>query len=541
MNDSLKIEGIVGIDIVSKDGKVKRHIEHNAISPACKRSFLEYASMLQDVGTQNFNKLWSWGNVRRASTGSDFLKNDYWGSSCCLHLLNLPASVYNNLSSSDLTYVPFGAKLNDYSYVVARGRNEGVIQSGVKEGQLDFPTGTFIDLNATACSANRWKFPAGNIASEGSTETINAIAIASENCMNPAWGIQSFKYIEPINLAVTGTSFTGNYHQFIPPGINGTGGTITADDELIVFCTKQNSSAWRYKLSTGVWSDASGDTLITSTHFNNSSYRFVDYYVDSTAGYVYLLFLYSSSITVDVVSLSTGAEVGTFNLSGQSSSAMGSFFKSDGNLYVHSATDSTAWRVYKLTGSGSYYTGGTQVTPSSIITDTSLGQTFDTSHGWHIRQFGDAYLYIGMGTSNLSTDVGVNRVTQSTSNKYGAVIFTDLSDIVGSTVGFIPTAQSSGNYSFFTFCNDLISGTINWTASQTNAGTSANGYLGSLEKGKYIFNSANSGTQWVNRGLSLSLYSRGCVSNIASIVQLSEPLSISSSDEVYVTYGYKVV
>lgn len=545
--DTLALRGFIEIEKINIKNHT-REVYRNTITNAGKQFLLDKsASLMLGMAADVFGMTACSNTLTKLSVGSGTAvagRNARSDRDITNVLLNLDENVLTGLGASTTFINVFDDELESASKLIGYANNNVVPTGDTKEGNIDFSKGEYLVDPYTICK--RWKYAEGI-----ATGTINCVAMMPASCVkqNNGDGIKFSKCIDQINTQYT--NYLSMSTGFLIPGIPG----YTANNEILLNFNKDNNARWKYNIGTGeITSVPITDNFFIPTAADGWSDIVDMQYIDN---YLYVLSLQVGSnnpvIHVDVYDPANAMnKVANFNCNTKSSSEYeikASIFKVGSTLYVSAISDrvttkATVSKLWSLNKSGG---DGYASSASAAQTDfSSIGLTIPS--GLDIR-------FTGLGSYNgnyilynlvqMYDNVSAGKSNMSSSDlgyKMTGIVFTDLSDPIGSAVDMIDGI----NPNEIMFSAGSTAGTLRVGFDKFNSAGTNFGYCYDLVDDKHIImnNTSNTNTSTVTvdttkAGVYLSLDKWW--TNVISFVKLNTPIVKAANDIIYVSYGYKIV
>lgn len=545
--DTLALRGFIEIEKINTKNHT-REVYRNTITNAGKQFLLDKsASLMLGMAADVFGMTACSNTLTKLSVDSGTAvagRNARSDRDITNVLLNLDENVLTGLGASTTYINVFDDELESASKVIGYANNNVVPTGDTKEGNIDFSKGEYLVDPYTICK--RWKYAEGI-----ATGTINCVAMMPASCIkqNNGDGVKFSKCIDQINTQYT--NYLNMSTGFLIPGIPG----YTANNEILLNFNKDSNARWKYNIGTGeITSVPITDNFFIPTVADGYSDIVDMQYIDN---YLYVVSLYvgsnSPTIHVDVYDPANAMnKVANFNCSNKSSNEYAikaSIFKVGSTLYVSAISDrqttkETVSKLWSLNKSGG---DGYASSASAAQTDfSSIGLTIPS--GLDIR-------FTGLGSYNgnyilynlvqMYNNVSASKSNMSSSNlgyKMTGIVFTDLSDPIGSAVDMIDGI----NPNEIMFSAGSTAGTLRVGFDKFNSAGTGFGYCYDLVDDKHIImnNTSNTNTSTVTvdttkAGVYMSLDKWW--TNVISFVKLSTPIVKAANDIIYVSYGYKIV
>ena len=535
-NDSLRIEGFVQIELVNKNNKVKR-VYHNTITNAGKKLMLDKSAghMLQ-VSADAHGRMMAMGNIATMAVDN---YNGYTGKLATNKrgltnvLLNLGSSAQSGLTAATTYLNIWDSTMSSRSKLIGYANNAVVVPSGdTKQGVIDACKGEYCLAGDTI--AKRWYYPAG--VASGTIDTI---------CMMGADALASYKgemlgvmkCLDKTNNQAS--DYVNNSTGFLIPGVPG----YTANDEIML---NYNGGRWKFSLTTGeMTAVAAEDPFFVFVNPRNVLGGCCDMRV--IGNYLYVLYFPAANPSYEIYMKVYDIQNGMNNV-GTYSKVIGSQMNPD---YIKSCKFLKLGNEYFMTVVR--YNGDSYIT--SQVKAVKLGGSyswlsFDTvynDYSYFTNLVAPSGIPAGMlGFSDWGANyimwMGAGDITNEVCNYTCGVvglIFTDITDPGGSIIDAVYCSDMSVLFS--AGANQGVLGISYRINNSYTAG--GNWYSTDNEDGKVrlFSNASSSGASYdlYSSGLFLSMW--GWWSNILSFVKLSEAISKGDEDEMYVSYGYRVV
>lgn len=545
--DTLALRGFIEIEKINTKNHT-REVYRNTITNAGKQFLLDKsASLMLGMAADVFGMTACSNTLTRLSVESGTAvagRNARSDRDITNVLLNLDENVLTGLGASTTYLNVFDDNLESASKLIGYANNNVVPTGDTKEGNIDFSKGEYLVDPYTICK--RWKYAEGI-----ATGTINCVAMMPASCVkqNNGDGIKFSKCIDQVNTQYT--NYLSMSTGFLIPGIPG----YTANNEILLNFNKDGNARWKYNIGTGeITSVPITDNFFIPTVTDGYSDIVDMQYIDN---YLYVISLYVGSNTpvihVDVYDPANAMnKVANFNCNTDSSNEYeikASIFKVGSTLYVSAISDiqtrkSTVSKLWSLNKSGG---AGYASSASAAQTDFgSIGLTIPS--GLDIRFTGLGKYngnYILYNLVQMYNDMSASKSNVSSSSlgyKMTGIVFTDLSDPIGSAVDMIDGI----NPNEIMFSAGSTAGTLRVGFDKFNgAGTGFGGCYDLVDDKHIIMNNTsttNIATVTVDTtktGVYLSLDKWW--TNVISFVKLSTPIVKAANDIIYVSYGYKIV
>lgn len=548
--DGTHLQGFIEIEKINKKDHT-REIYKNTITNAGKQFLLDKsASLMLGMAADVFGMTACSNALTKLSVESGTAvagRNARSDRDITNVLLNLDENILTGLGASTTYINVFDANLESASKLVGYANNNVVPTGDTKEGNIDFSKGEYLVDPYTICK--RWKYAEGI-----ATGTINCVAMMPASCVkqNNGDGVKFSKCIDQINTQYT--NYLNMSTGFLIPGIPG----YTANNEILLNFNRDGNARWKYNIGTGEITSVP----ITDNFFIPTAAAAAEGYSDIVDmqyidNYLYVISLQVGTSTpvihVDVYDPANAMnKVANFNCNTKSSSEYeikASIFKVGSTLYISTISDihtskATVSKLWSLNKSGS---NGYASSASAAQTDfSSIGLTIPS--GLDIR-------FTGLGSYNgnyilynlvqMYNNVSASKTNVSSSYlgyKMTGIVFTDLSDPIGSAVDMIDGI----NPNEIMFSAGSVAGTLRIGFDKFNQAGTNFGLCYDLVDDKHIImnNTSNTNIATVTvdttkDGVYLSLDKWW--TNVISFVKLNTPITKTDTDIIYVSYGYKIV
>lgn len=536
MNSTFKIEGFIDIEIINKKDNTKRvYSQHNTLTKGGAQLFLARSagSLLKSAG-DSFGQIYcidSWdgrdGNVRTSRIYNTITNV----------LLNMDTDKLSSMTSSSTFMDFYNDDFNDLSRVKGYANLNTLHPNDGLEGTVDYSKGEYVADGYVR--AMRWYYDRG-VASG----TFNCIAMMSRSTAQVAYpvnyGTLFGKIIDRVNRSYS--TWSSNSTRFCPPGVPG----VTDNDTILMNFTQDYISRWKYTISTGEVAEVpSSDPFWLPLHKDqtSSSVRLMDYFIEGD----YLYTLEVSGVNLpDSPASSNNADcrVYAYQISTRSDTPVTSFRKSlsnvyltcchflryNGNVYVTYNSDeyytssTLTSRGYKLTKTGDYYDGSTTI--SDMIVELGITKPAGIDYRkLSFGNYGNNYI-VSIGrllieTSDLD-NIHANMV-QVIPNLYMGSTSIMVPFSAGSNKGFLSIgcpygyAFSSSNQSAL-FTTDMT-----WFTYPSYPTQPSNPYISDFSQ----------------TGLFITM--DGWWTSLLSYAVLNTPITKADDEEMYVSYGYRVM
>lgn len=533
--EGTSIQGFINYKLVKKNGTVVAE-KHNTITMAFKRWLHN-----KGAGSLFEGNNWSKGRhfvfdslVGTQSTNSSYALNERvygpWGLT--IGLLNLGAQEQSNLDEQS-TFINIFDNTNGVSSSKLVGKCSNSVNGAVStnKGKTQKVDETY--LLDGAVNSRQWLFDEGV-----ATGTIDTIAMLPGGMNNeikiPAGGVRSAVELDDYNRCVSG-SFVSGTTSFLPPGIEG----FTGPNKIFLNYENTDGAQHSYNITTGETDDA-------PTTFKVPDYPWMDYIVGTN--YIYALVKQGDT---EEPSRGSGTYLYVYNKNDLSVvnysyidnySYMCRLLAISGDVYVQYWENGDTVKLSKVTVSGSSIEFSTVADMSTLVTIPSVlsGQLYmlgmcNNNYVLYIPQY-------------MNTSGGTDTSTVSRASLFTGLVFTNLSDPLGSVIDSIPNLR-------YKSCL-MHNGTNYWVGDIIKTYPSSDYYVGisgsdakfkDLEGMAFAQISDDNGAQFVynDRGSSSDdvmflLSGVGDWTSLFSFVVLDEPITKASSDKLYITYGYKI-
>ena len=530
--DGLRIEGFLDIEIINKKDKVRRRY-HNTITNAGKKFMLDKSCgrMLQLSGDSH-GLMVAHGDFNVDSYASDRTQQGRLSTnkkSLTNVLLNLSAVELSGLSASTTYLNLWDSNLSDRTKLIGYANNATAAVSGdTKQGQVDNCKGEYT-VDGT-CVAKRWHYPAGI-----GSGTINAIAMMGADAVKSYKG-QMFNVAKCLdkNNQVDG-NFISSSTGFLIPGVPG----YTANDEIML---NYDGGRWKFNITTGEMTEvAAGDPFFVFTNPYSASVDYAGVFDMKMIGSkLYVVYRYNYRLCLRVYDPSNSMSYNDYqtNLTDMSSQeARGAKLFTDGtNWYI--TVISYGVRTGRITNIPlTYDSSSSEYIPDGISYDYSYISGLITlpsglSAGMvGFSNFGANYImWMGEGDEDRDAYIEQSMI---------GLVFTDPTDPIGSIIDAVSCPYNSVLFEAGTNKGVLFIG-----GNAGNAETTSGTYTDRddvKDARQYVYSPSTNGQyiEWNTQGCFLSMW--GWWSNVMSFVKLSESISKGDEDEMYVSYGYRVV
>lgn len=565
MNNSFRIQGIVEIEKINKKDRTKT-VYKNTITKGGKQFLLNRAAnSLIGIDASTYGEILSSNMLTK--TGSNYVTDSYRTTRCARNvrtdrdinnvLLNLGEEELSKLTE-DTRHVDIWdetmslkSKLVGYASSNLNPTNDG------KEGLVDIERPEYVADAFTI--AKRWKYDAG--VASGTINVVGMMPGSSLQGVNGE-GLKNSKCIDRCN--VQSVNFSSLSSSFLIPGVAG----YTNNNEILLNYTTDSNSKWKYNITTGetVKVDDTENFWVVPEGSNNTT---IDNLTDMRVIDNYLYCVYSRYsyryIIIDVYDISnsmnkvTSIECDCDNNGGYHEKA--SLVVIEDNVYVSctgyydvSSLYSQTY-LFKLTKSGSnnYYSNSVAVNSYKSI-NLELPEGIKEKR-FSLSNYGDNYilclpveLYDNISDSKKllnSYSAGKN----ATGFKSIGIVFSSLEDFRHTIIDIIPGITP--NEILFSAGSNKGSLRIGFDSKNTlvdinNNYPAQSGYTYDMIDCNRIIMNNDSKTNVEE--VTVDLLSKGCMltldgwwTSIFSFVKLSEAITKTDDDILYVSYGYKIV
>lgn len=523
MNNNFRVEGFIDIELINKKDNVRRVFrKHNTLTRGgAQMFFARSAGTLLKMAGDSFGQTYCFDNWTGRSTNARYSRDE--DTPITNVLANIDSTIASNMQDTATFLDVYTDAFDNTDKVVGYANINLSPDNDGKQGTVDYSKGEYVVDGYTR--AMRWYYKQG-VASG----TFNCIGMMGKPLATSPYPVDNGclfgKIIDKVNRCYA--NYLNNSTAFCPPGITG----ITDNDTILLNFNQDNISRWKYSISTGdVTEVPASETFWVPFEYKSSYGCVVDYFVDS--GYLYILYLASkdgssSSYTVAVYDTSTQSLVTSYKRGGSGYYVNNChFLKYNNNVYVawnssvaNSGNSSQTSRASKLSKSGAYYNSMSNVTDL----ETELGITLPTGLDKNIVSFGNygSNYIVSIGdamiiTSSLS-DIHANMIEQLPPLDMGKTkVLVPFS--AGSNLGFISVGCPKSSAGSTSLQSDYV--TDGYWTTKMNSPTTA-----------YV-------SSFLDSGIFLSL--DGWWTSLLSFAILSTPITKGDDDEMYITYGYKVV
>lgn len=506
--NSFKIEGFIDIELISTKDNVRRTYKNTITLGGKQLLFNRSAGSLLKCGGDIFGQVYSYDNFIGQNRSTRY--SSYNG--CITNaLLNLgsnsnltEASTFANIYNSDFTSL---------DKVVGFASINLVPEANGKEGTIDYSKPAYVADGFTR--QMRWKYPEG--VASGTFDTIAMLGRGTLTTPYPVDnGVISAKCLDKVNVAYGnfGSLSTG----YCPPGVAG----ITTNNEILLNFTIDNKSRWKYNISTGEITEVPDNEPF---FLPIDSSDIGDYYIEGK--YLYTLIVpkgtSGSSVTVNVWDITNQSKITTFTCAATNNTygTRAKFLYYNSKLYVTISSESSGststrrcWTLNK--NSKGYYASATNGTSlvDTIGINLPSGLNLNTVC---IGNYGDQYIVFisntGLIVSNLNNVANsiINIIPHTTSNM--------IAYSAGGNTGFLTIGAPSG------------------ANNPNNDNTTINNY-----DSYWTFTMNNTGNKTVNVSSGgIFIIANGWWSSLMSFVKLTEPITKSDDQIMYIGYGYRIV
>lgn len=563
MNNSFKIQGIVEIEKINKKDRTKT-VYKNTITKGGKQFLLNRAAnSLIGIDANTYGEILSTNMLTK--TGSNYVTQSYTTTKCARNvrtdrdinnvLLNLSEGELENLSEDTRHVDIWDATMSLKSKLVGYASSNLNPTNDGKEGLVDVERPEYVADAFTI--AKRWKYDAG--VASGTINVVGMMPGSSLQGVNGE-GLKNSKCIDRCN--VQSVNFNSLSSSFLIPGVAG----YTNNNEVLLNYTTDNNSKWKYNIATGetvrvedtenfwVVPAGSGDTTID----NLTDMRVIE-------GYLYCVYsrYYYRYVIIDVYDINNNMNKVTSIQCNCDSNGQyrekASLVVTGSNVYVSCtgyydvSTLNYQNYLFRLTKSGSnnYYSNSVAVNSYAdmglVLPDGIKDKRFSLSN------YGDNYvLCIPVELYNNISDSKTllnnwNSGKNETGFKSVGIVFSSLADFRNTIIDIIPGITP--NEILFSAGSNKGSLRIGFDSKNRliDAGSTAQcGYTYDMIDCSRIIMNNDSKTNVDT--VTLDLLSKGCMltldgwwTNIFSFVKLSEAITKTDDDILYVSYGYKIV
>lgn len=523
MNNNYKVEGFIEIELVNKKDNVRRVFKkHNTLTRGgAQMFFARSAGALLKMAGDSFGQTYCFDSWTGRLNNARYSRNE--DTPITNVLANIDPNVASSMTDAATFLDIYTDAFDNTDKVVGYANLNLSPDSDGKQGTVDYSKGEYVVDGYTR--AMRWYYKQG-VASG----TFNCIGMLGKPLATSPYPVDNGclfgKILDKVNRCYA--NYLNNSTAFCPPGIPG----ITDNDTILLNFNQDNISRWKYSISTGEVTEVPASDVFWVPFDSKASYgSIVDYFVEG--GYLYILYLSSkngssSQYTVVVYDTSTQSIVTSYKRGGSGYLINNChFLKYNGNVYVtwnssvkNIASSGQASRASKLNKSGAYYNSMSNV----LDIEAELGITLPTGLDKKIVSFGNygSNYIVSIGdamivTSSLSA-IHANMIEQLPPlNMGGTKVLVPFS--AGSNLGFIgvgcPNSSTSSSSLQSNYATDGY-----WTT-QMNSPTTA-----------YVNNFLESG---------IFLAMDGWWTSLLSFAVLNSPITKGDNDEMFITYGYKIV
>lgn len=523
MNNKFRVEGFIDIELINKKDNVRRVFsQHNTLTRGgAQMFFARSAGALLKMAGDSFGQTYCFDSWTGRLNNARYSRNE--DTPITNILANIDSTIASNMQDTATFLDVYNDAFDNTDKVVGYANINLSPDNDGKQGTVDYSKGEYVVDGFTR--AMRWYYKQG-VASG----TFNCIGMVGKPVATSPYPVDNGclfgKILDKVNKCYA--NYLNNSTAFCPPGVTG----ITDNDTILLNFNQDNISRWKYSISTGEVTEVPASGVFWVPFEYNSSYGcIVDYFVDN--GYLYILHLANKDAStsyyrVVVYDLNTQSQVATYRGGGSGYYVNNChFLKYNDNVYVtwNSSVDKLSVstptnRASKLSKSGAYYSSMSNVADI----ETELGITLPTGLDKKIVSFGNygSNYIVSIGdamivTSSLSA-IHTNMIEQLPPlNMGGTKVLVPFS--AGSNLGFIsvgcPKAMPGSSSSQSDYVTDGY-----WTTIM-NSPTTA-----------YVSN-------FVDSGIFLTL--DGWWTSLLSFAILNTPITKGDNDEMYITYGYKIV
>ena len=531
--EGLNIKGFVDIEVINKKNNTVRHYrKYNTITKAGKSLLLANSAGLFLGNSPNVFDEYAMRQSILGSYDNDQLMYKSW--SCLTNvLLNLGETelaglsantTFINLFKSDLSGIDIKTDQNVNGKVIGYANINIDPQDSTVEGVLDYTKPDYMPSHQII--SRRYRYPQNT-----GTGVFNCIGMlpATQLYECPGIGLSAPKSLDRINLQESSVSRSSAY---VPPGC-----LITGNNEIILnYTDKNNKSFHKYNFITGEMTDLDSDPGMFYQSGNPSNYPLCDYYVDTTNNMVYILLGGQNYVNYESYSYTGGVLTRVGSTSWIISGNRGGFFTVNNTLYVSGNGDATNCKQLTFDSTTHAITGGTDVTYASlgITIPSGLPAPATRQYPWHLAMYKGNYVLVL--ANKYKSEYSATPGYWGEYPGFTGIVFSSLSDIMGTIVDIIQNIPITG-------C--LYTAGTNAGLLQTGVGTYASGYNDYYNINRYsrIYNkTSQNGTLYTINDYQGGVYITpdSYWSNFLSFVKLTDPITKTANDEVYISYGYEI-
>lgn len=523
-DNTFKVEGFIEVEVVNRKDHLRRvYKKHNTLTKAgAQMFFARSAGALLKMAGDAFGQTYCFDSWTGRYQNVRYSRNE--DAPITNILANIDSAVASNMTDEATFLDVYNDQFSSNDKVIGYANINLTPDTDGKQGVVDYSKGEYVVDGYTR--AMRWYYKQG-VASG----TFNCIGMAGKPIATSAYpknsGCLFGKILDRVNRCYA--NYAANSTAFCPPGITG----ITDNDTILLNFNQDGISRWKYSISTGEVTEVpSTDTFwVPFNYYASHGGYVVDYFVDN--GYLYILRMNSKNLangsyTVAVYDISTQALVTTYSKTPSSGYINNChFLRYNSNVYVTWNTNednisrsTQTVRASKLNNNGNYYNSMSDV--SDIA--TALGITLPTGISNKLLSFGNY-------GQNYIVSIGEAMIVTSSLSAIHANMIEQLPPLnMGGTQAIVPFSAGS-NIGFISIgC--------------PNAGTYSTSIDGNFNTDAYWYTKMNSPTtayasDFRTSGVFLTL--DGWWTSLLSFAILNTPITKGDDDEMYITYGYKVV
>ena len=524
MDATFKIEGFIEVEVVNRKDNVRRvYKRHNTLTKGgAQMFFARSAGELLRMAGDSFGQTYCFDSWTGRLRNMRYSRNE--DTPITNILANIDSTTASNMTD-DATFLDvYDDDFSDTDKIIGYANLNLNPDNDGKQGAVDYSKGEYVVDGYTR--AMRWYYRQG-VASG----TFNCIGMVGKPIATSAYpknnGCVFGKILDKVNRCYA--NYASNSTAFCPPGIQG----VTDNDTILLNFTQDNVSRWKYSISTGEITEVpSTDTFWVPFKYDTSNgYNLVDYFVDN--GYLYLLRLQSkdnsySGYVVSVYNIGTQSLVTSYySISYSRFTNNCHFLRYNNNVYVTWNTNETnisgstvTSRASKLSNNGTYYNSMSDVADIA----TELGITLPTGISEKLLSFGNY-------GQNYIVSIGDAMIVTSS-----------LSNIHANMIEQLPPLNMGGMQAIVPFSAGSNIGFIGIGC--PNADADSNSLQSEFRTDAYWYTKMNSPTTEYNSDFRTSgvfLTLDGWWTSLLSFAILGSPITKGDNDEMYITYGYKVV
>ncbi len=524
MDTTFKVEGFIEVELINKKDNVRRiYRKHNTLTKGgAQMFFARSAGALLKMAGDGFGQVYCFDNWTGRYQNVRYSRNE--DTPITNVLANIDSTIASNMTDAATFLDIYNDNFDSTDKVIGYANLNLSPDNDGKQGTVDYSKGEYVVDGYTR--AMRWYYKQG-IASG----TFNCIGMMGKPLATSSYPINNGcvfgKILDKVNRCYT--NYVNNSTAFCPPGVSG----ITDNDTILLNFNQDNISRWKYSISTGEITEVpSNDTFWVPFKYDSSYGKLVDYFVDS--GYLYLLYItnrdyYNNGYySVAVYNINTQSFVTSYQRGGSGYYINSChFLRYNNNVYVtwnssveNSGNTSQTSRASKLSNNGTYYNSMSNV--SDIASE--LGITLPTGLSDKIMSFGNY-------GQNYIVNIGETMIITSS-----------LSAIHANMLGQLPPLNMGGMQAIVPFSAGSNIGFLGIGC--PNAAYNSSSIQSNFCTDAYWYTKMNSPTteytsNFLESGLFLTL--DGWWTSLLSFAILNTPITKGDNDEMYVTYGYKVV